>query len=179
MARESNKKKAQMNKALWDRANNLPRVKWQTNSQQGYDFYLNQQLTSEEEKALKESGMPTFIINRITPVIEIMRYFTTANSPRWKAVGAEGSDSEIAQVHSDIADYCWNLSNGKSVYSQVILDSLTKGIGYFFVDVDKDADRGMGEVVFKRLEPYDVYVDPMSRDFLFRYASFISVRKNL
>ena len=179
MARESNKKKAQMNKALWDRANNLPRVKWQTNSQQGYDFYLNQQLTSEEEKALKESGMPTFIINRITPVIEIMRYFTTANSPRWKAVGAEGSDSEIAQVHSDIADYCWNLSNGKSVYSQVILDSLTKGIGYFFVDVDKDADRGMGEVVFKRLEPYDVYVDPMSRDFLFRDASFISVRKNL
>ena len=38
MARESNKKKAQMNKALWDRANNLPRVKWQTNSQQDMIF---------------------------------------------------------------------------------------------------------------------------------------------
>ena len=179
MARQSNKDKAFQNKQLWDRSNNVYRQKWQTTSQQGFDFYLNEQLTSEEQDALKEAGMPSFIINRITPVVEIMRYFVTANSPRWKAVGSEGSDADIAQVHSDIADYCWNLSNGKSVYSQVILDSLTKGVGYFFIDVDKDADRGMGEVVFKQIDPYDVYVDPMSRDFLFRDAAYISIRKNL
>ena len=179
MARQSNKDKAFQNKQLWDRSNNVYRQKWQTTSQQGFDFYLNEQLTSEEQDALKEAGMPSFIINRITPVVEIMRYFVTANSRRWKAVGSEGSDADIAQVHSDIADYCWNLSNGKSVYSQVILDSLTKGVGYFFIDVDKDADRGMGEVVFKQIDPYDVYVDPMSRDFLFRDAAYISIRKNL
>ncbi len=179
MARQTNKSKAGLNKQLWDRSNNIYRIKWQTVSQQGYDFYLNEQLTSEEKEALREAGMPNFIINRITPVVEIMRYFVTANNPRWKAVGSEGSDTDIAQVHSDIADYCWNMSNGKSVYSQVILDSLTKGIGYFFIDVDKDADRGMGEVVFKQIDPYDVYVDPMSRDFLFRDAAYISIRKNL
>ena len=178
MPRQSNKNKASLNKQLWDRANNIYRRKWSAVSQKGYDFYLNEQLTTDEQDALKEAGMPSFIINRITPVIEIMRYFVTANNPRWKAVGAEGSDSDIAQVHSDIADYCWNLSNGKSVYSQVILDSLTKGVGYFFVDVDKDADQGMGEVVFKQIDPYDIYVDPMSRDFLFRDAAYISVRKN-
>jgi hypothetical protein len=47
------------------------------------------------------------------------------------------------------------------------------------VDVDRDADRGMGEVEFKKIDPYDVYVDPASRDFLFRDANFISVRKNV
>ena len=90
-----------------------------------------------------------------------------------------GDDTDIAQVHADIADYCWYLSNGKSLYSQVILDSLTKGLGYFLVDIDKDADRGMGEVCFKRLDPYDVFVDPASRDFLFRDANFIQIRKNI
>ena len=179
MARRNQKKKAQINKQLWDRANSIYRIKWQTVSQKGYDFYLNEQLSTEEKQVLEESGMPSFIINRVTPVIEIMKYFITANNPRWKAVGSEGSDADVAQVHSDVADYCWNLSNGKSVYSQVVLDSLAKGMGYFFIDVDKDADRGMGEVVFKRIDPYDVYVDPMSRDFLFRDASFIMVRKNL
>ena len=104
MARQSNKDKAFQNKQLWDRSNNVYRQKWQTTSQQGFDFYLNEQLTSEEQDALKEAGMPSFIINRITPVVEIMRYFVTANSPRWKAVGSEGSDADIAQVHSDIAD---------------------------------------------------------------------------
>ena len=179
MARMTNKKRAEQNKLLWDKANNSHRQRWHVLSQKGYDFYLNEQLTKDETDSLHEAGMPTFTINRVTPIIEIMKYFVTANNPRWKAVGATGDDVDVAQVHSDIADYCWYHSNGKSIYSQVVLDSLTKGIGYFMVDVDKDADKGMGEVVFKRLDPYDVYVDPASRDFLFRDANFISVRKNV
>ena len=179
MARTTKKTKAQINKQLWDRANNSHRQRWQTLSQKGYDFYLNEQLSKDEKDQLEESGMPTFTINRVTPIIEIMKYFVTANSPKWKAVGATGDDVDVAQVHSDIADYCWYLSNGKSLYSQIALDALTKGVGYFLVDVDKDADRGMGEVRFSRLDPYDVYVDPASRDFLFRDANFIQVRKNI
>jgi hypothetical protein len=179
MARKTKKTKAQVNKQLWDRANTSQRTRWQSISQKGYDFYLDEQLTKNELEALQESGMPTFTINRVTPIMEIMKYFVTANNPRWKAVGATGDDVDVAQVHSDVADYCWYLSNGKSIYSQVVLDALTKGIGYFMVDIDRDADRGMGEVVFKKIEPYDVYVDPASRDFLFRDASFISIRKHI
>ena len=179
MARLTNKKRAQVNKQLGERANNSHRQRWQNLSQKGFDFYLNEQLSKKEVDALEEAGMPTFTINRITPIVEIMKYFATANNPRWKAVGATGDDVDVAQVHSDIADYCWYLSNGKSLYSQVALDALTKGIGYFLVDVDRDADRGMGEVKFSRIEPYDIYVDPASRDFLFRDATFVMIRKNL
>tara|TARA_R110000851_G_scaffold329606_1_gene501625 strand:- start:71 stop:2332 length:2262 start_codon:yes stop_codon:yes gene_type:complete len=179
VARTNKKTKAHVNKQIWDRANNSHRQRWQTLSQKGYDFYLNEQLSKEEKDQLEESGMPTFTINRITPIIEIMKYFVTANNPKWKAVGATGDDVDAAQVHSDIADYCWYLSNGKSLYSQIALDALTKGVGYFLVDIDKDADRGMGEVRFSRLDPYDVFVDPASRDFLFRDANFIQVRKNI
>jgi|TARA_R100000789_G_C3018779_1_gene153065 hypothetical protein len=177
--RNSHKKKAQINKQLWEKANNSHRQRWQTLSQKGFDFYLNEQLSKNEVDALEEAGMPTFTINRVTPIIEIMKYFVTANNPRWKAVGSTGDDVDTAQVHSEIADYCWYLSNGKSLYSQVALDALTKGIGYFLVDVDRDADRGMGDVMFSRIEPYDVYVDPASRDFLFRDATFITIKKNL
>jgi len=179
MARNTKKKKAQVNKQLWEKANSSHRQRWQHLSQKGHDFYLDEQLSKEEKDQLEESGMPTFTINRVTPIIEIMKYFVTANNPKWKAVGATGDDVDVAQVHSDIADYCWYLSNGKSLYSQIALDALTKGVGYFLVDVDKDADRGMGEVRFSRLDPYDVYVDPASRDFLFRDANFIQVRKNI
>ena len=173
------KNKGAINKQLWDRANSTHRRKWQFTSQKGFDFYLDEQLTKEESDSLKESGMPSFTINRVLPIVEIMKYFVTAQNPRWKAVGVTGDDADIAQVHSDISEYCWYLSNGKSLYSQVILDSLTKGVGYFLVDVDQDMDIGKGEVIFKRIEPYDVFVDPMSRDFLFRDAGFITVRKNV
>ena len=111
---------------MWNSANSHERVKWQSDSQVGYDFYLNEQLTEDEKETLQESGMPTFQINRITPIVETMKYFVTANNPKWKAVAVEGSDTAIAQVHSDISEYCWSLSNGKAVYGSVILDALTK-----------------------------------------------------
>ncbi|MBT7929437.1 hypothetical protein HN682_05945, partial [Candidatus Peregrinibacteria bacterium] len=179
MARLSNKKKAESVRELWQKAASNERQKWRSINQRGYDFYLNDQLTAQERDDLQEAGMPDFIINRITPAVEMMKFFVTANSPRWQAVGAEGSDVDIAAVHSDIASYCWYISNGKSLFSQVVQDSFTKGIGYMMVDIDADRDRGMGEVVFKRIEPFDVYVDPMSRDFLFRDVSYIVVKKDL
>jgi len=179
MAKRGRKNKAEINKQLFQKANNYYRKKWFTDSQKSMDFYLNEQLSAEEQEDLREGGMPDFIINRITPAIDIMKFFVTANNPRWQAIGVEGSDSDIAHVHSMIAEYCWHLSNGKSLFSNVIQDALVKGMGLFRVDIDPDADRGMGEVTFNSIDPYDLYVDPMSRDFLFRDASYIIVQKNL
>ena len=179
MAKRGRKNKADVNRHLFNQANSYFRKKWFTDSQKSMDFYLNDQLSAEEKEHLKEGGMPDFTINRITPAIDIMKFFVTANNPRWQAIGTEGSDSDIAHIHSMIAEYCWHLSSGKSLFSNVIQDSLVKGLGFFKVEVDPDADRGMGEVVFKTIDPYDVYVDPTSRDFLFRDANYIIVQKNL
>ena len=179
MAKRGRKNKADINKHLFQKANNYFRKKWFTDSQKSMDFYLNEQLSAEELEDLREGGMPDFIINRITPSIEIMKYFVTANNPKWQAVGVEGSDSDIAHIHSMIAEYCWHLSSGKSLFSTVIQDALVKGLGFFRIDVDPNADNGVGEVKFDSIDPYDVYVDPVSRDFLFRDASYIIVQKNI
>ena len=179
MAKRGRKNKADINKQLFDKSNNYFRKKWFTDSQKGVDFFLNEQLSAKELEDLREGGMPDFIINRITPAIDIMKFFVTANNPKWQAIGTEGSDTDIAHVHSMISEYCWHLSDGKSLFGQVIQDSLVKGMGLFRVDIDPDADKGMGEVRFGSVDPYDLYVDPQSRDFLFRDASYIIVQKNL
>ena len=179
MAKRGRKNKADVNRQLFDKANSYARKKWFTDSQKSMDFYLNDQLTQEEKEDLREGGMPDFIINRISPAIDIMKFFVTANNPRWQAIGTEGSDSDIAHIHSMIAEYCWHLSSGKSLFSTVIQDALVKGLGFFRIDVDPNADNGVGEVKFDSIDPYDVYVDPVSRDFLFRDASYIIVQKNI
>ena len=164
-------------KQLYDSLNNSFREKWETNNQQGYDFYLDNQLSAKEKEALEETGMPTFTINRVIPVVEMLNYYATASNPRWQAIGAEGSDSGIAAVFSDIADYIWNKSNGQALYSNVVNDAITKSVGYLLVTVDPNADQGMGEVVIQQPEPFDIYVDPKSRDPLFRDAAHILIRK--
>ena len=172
-------KKSDQIRKLYHLANNWTRQQWETVNQKGYDFAHDEQLSEEEMTALQEQGMPTFTINRILPVVEMLNFYATAQNPRWQAIGVDGSDTDVAAVMSDLADYVWNNSQGSTLYANAINDAVTKSIGYLLVSVDKDADNGMGEVSIQQPEPFDVYVDPKSRDMLLRDASFIMVRKIL
>ena len=164
---------------LYNLANSWTRKQWENINQKGYEFAHDEQLTQEEKDTLEEQGMPTFTINRILPVVEMLNFYATANNPRWQAIGVEGSDVDIAAVMSDLSDYVWAGSNGSTLYNNAVNDCVTKGVGYLMVSVDKDADNGMGEVVIKNPEPFDVFVDPKSRDMLFRDAAYIMIRKML
>ena len=177
MAKMTQEEKAQSNIALYNAANDSQRQTWQAKQQKGYDFYLGDQISEDDLKSLKSAGMPTFTINRIMPIIEIMKFFATANNPKWVGVGVEGSDINVAAVHSTIAEYIWRLSKGQTLYSSVILDALTKSVGYFHVKTDPNLDMGMGEVLIENPSPWEVYVDKKSRDALYRDANFIQIRK--
>ena len=167
---------------IWDifeKTDNTTRQQWQYINQKGFDFSNDNQLTEAERLSLEEQGMPTFTINRILPVVEMLNFYATANRPRWQAVAAEGSDSDVAAVFSDIADYIWYLSDGSSLYGNAINDAITKSIGYLMVTVDTDSDHGMGDVKITQPEPFDVFVDPKARDILFRDAAYVMIRKVL
>ena len=173
------KKKADQIRELYNLSNNWTRQQWQYVNQKGYEFAHDEQLSSEEKRSLEEQGMPTFTINRILPVVEMLNFYDTANDPRWQAIGVEGSDSDVAAVFSDLADYIWSLSDGSTLYANAMNDSICKGIGYLLISVDTDMDNGMGEVTIQQPEPFDVYVDPKSRDIMFRDASYVLIRKVL
>tara|TARA_R110000824_G_scaffold37327_2_gene114703 strand:- start:2211 stop:4517 length:2307 start_codon:yes stop_codon:yes gene_type:complete len=172
-------KKAERVKQLFNRLRSHHRDQWLFVNQKGHDFSNDNQLTEAEKKALEDQGMPSFTINRITPVVEMLNYYATANSPRWQAIGTEGSDIDVAAVFSDMADYIWSSSNGQALLSNAINDSVTKSLGYLHITVNSDADNGMGEVVIHQPDPFDVFVDPKSRDTLFRDASYIMIKKML
>ena len=178
MAKRQDKKALRV-RDIFDNVNTGNRQQWEFINQKGFDFANDNQLSADDKEMLEEQGMPTFTINRIIPVVEMLNYYATANSPRWQAIGAEGSDSDVAAVFSDMADYVWYQSNGQSLLSNAINDCVAKSIGYLLVDVNPDADQGMGEVVIKQPDPFDVYVDPKSRSLLFDDAAYIMIRKVL
>jgi hypothetical protein len=172
-------KKADRVKNLYDKLRTNHREQWQYINQQGHDFSNDNQLSDDEKRSLDDQGMPSFTINRITPVVEMLNYYATASNPRWQAIGVDGSDSDVASVFSDMADYIWANSNGNSILSNCINDSVTKSLGYLQIGVDQNQDNGMGEVVLHQPDPFDVFVDPKSRDMLFRDAAYIMVKKML
>ena len=52
MPRMTNKKKAGAIKTLWEKANSSERQRWMRMQQRGYDFFLNDQLSKEEQDTL-------------------------------------------------------------------------------------------------------------------------------
>jgi len=172
-------KQADRVRQIFNRSNQSKRVQWEYINQKSFDFANDNQLTAKEHQDLEDQGMPTFTINRISPVVEMLNFYATANSPRWQAVAVEGSDSKVAAVFSDMADYIWALSRGGTLYANAVNDSITKSLGWLHIVVDPDADRGMGEVKIEQPEPFDIHVDPKSRDMLFRDASYLMIRKVL
>jgi hypothetical protein len=173
------KKAADRIKELFRLANNPVRSQWEYVNQRGYEFAHDEQLSNGEKASLEEQGMPTFTINRISPVVEMLNFYATAQNPRWQAIGAEGSDIDVAAVFSDLADYIWANSQGDTLYTNAINDCITKSVGYIQIAVDANQDNGMGEVVIHQPDPFDIYVDPKSRDLLFKDAAFVLVRKIL
>ena len=172
-------KKAERVEVLYQRLKSSHRDQWLYVNQRGYDFSNDNQLSSEEETFLNDSGMPDFTINRITPVVEMLNYYATANNPRWQAIGVDGSDADVAAVFSDMADYVWASSNGQTLLSNAVNDAITKSLGYLHITVDQNLDQGLGEVVLHQPDPFDVYVDPKSRNMLFKDAAYIMVKKML
>ena len=172
-------KKVDQIRQLYNLADSTTRRQWQQINQKGYEFAHDEQLAANEKDSLEEQGMPTFTINRILPVVEMLNFYATANNPRWQAIGIEGSDADVASVFGNMADYIWNLSDGSTLYSNAINDAICKSVGYILLTVDPDQDNGMGEVVLRQPEPFDIFVDPKSRDMLLRDAAFVLIRKVL
>ena len=95
------KKKSDEVRQLYNLANSWTRKQWELVNQKGYEFAHDEQLSQAEKTSLEEQGMPTFTINRILPVVEMLNFYATAKNPRWQAIGAEGSDTDVASVISD------------------------------------------------------------------------------
>ena len=121
-------KRAERIKDIFNKTRTHNRAQWEYINQKGYDFAHDNQLSEQERLALEEQGMPTFTINRIVPVVEMLNFYATAQSPRWQAVGVEGSDIDVAALFSDMADYIWAQSDGSCKYANAINDAITKSI---------------------------------------------------
>src|SRR4030042_411322 len=152
------KRKAERNRQLYQAVDSGIRKTWEKKQQQGYEFSIGEQLSTKDYNDLSEAGMPTFIVNKVTPEVELLKYFVTANNPRPVAVAREGSDANKSAVVSGMFEYDWDKSSGKLEFAQVVRNSLTKSFGSWMVFMHKDADNGLGGVGFKSIEPFQLYL---------------------
>ena len=151
------------------------RVDWDAAARQDIDFYLGNHFSASETDELSSRNQSAVPIDRLYSAIERFKAIITSKPPKFSAVGREDSDTKLSHVWKVILEYIWDISDGDEQFKQAVHDYAVTGMGYFFAYIDKESDYGRGEVKFKHLNPFKVYVDPNSRNRYFDDASGIMV----
>ena len=158
----------------FDRWSNA-REDWDVAAREDIDFYLGNHFNAEEADELSSRNQSAVPIDRLYSAIEQFKAIITSKPPKFSAIAREDSDTKLANVWKVILEYIWDISDGDEQFKQAIHDYAVTGLGYFYAYIDKEADYGRGEVKFKHLNPFKVYVDPNARDRYFQDASGIMV----
>ena len=124
------------------------------------EFYLGEQLTEAQKEYLQSVGQPAESNNKIRPAVEQVLANIASASPEWDIHPVGKMDGPLASLYNELVDNIWYSSDGDIQFRKVCKDYIVKGIGYFYVYPDWNADSGLGGVRFKRFAPECVYVDP-------------------
>ena len=159
---------------LYDRWSNA-REDWDVAAREDIDFYLGNHFSADEADELASRNQSAVPMDRLYSAIEQFKAIITSKPPKFSAIAREDSDAKLANVWKVILEYIWDISDGDEQFKQAVHDYAVTGLGYFYAYIDKEADYGRGEIKFKHLNPFKVYVDPNSRDRYFQDASGIMV----
>ena len=159
---------------MFDRWSNA-REDWDVAAREDIDFYLGNHFSADESDELASRNQSAVPIDRLYSAIEQFKAIITSKPPKFSAVAREDSDTKLANVWKVILEYIWDISDGDEQFKQAVHDYTVTGMGYFYAYIDKEADYGRGEIKFKHLNPFKVYVDPNSRDRYFDDASGMMV----
>ena len=167
-------KRASEIKETFDRWENA-RVDWETSAREDIDFYLGNHFSTNEADELASRNQSAVPMDRLYSAVEQFKAIITSKPPKFSAIAREDSDTRLSHVWKTILEYIWDISDGDEQFKQAVHDYAVTGMGYFYAYIDKEADYGRGEVKFKHLNPFKVYVDPNTRDRYFDDASGIMV----
>ena len=159
---------------MFDRWSNA-REDWDVAAREDVDFYLGNHFSPDEIDELSSRNQSAVPMDRLYSAIEQFKAIITSKPPKFSAIAREESDAKLANVWKVILEYIWDISDGDEQFKQAVHDYAVTGLGYFYAYIDKEADYGRGEIKFKHLNPFKVYVDPNSRDRYFQDATGIMV----
>lgn len=151
------------------------RHNWDTNAEKCEKFRAGYQWTKAQIDELTRKKKAPIVVNLINPAVEQLKSLLTMNAPKYNALPREGSDRKTATAMGDLMSYVWQINRGNVKLKDAVDDYSVKGLGYLMAYWDPYKDFGKGEIIIEDIDPFNVYVDPLSRKRDFSDARHILV----
>ena len=146
---------------------------WRNLAQEDRAFYSGKQWADADKKTLEAAKRPAITINRIKPLVNVLSGYQRLNRYDVDFLPRTNDDDEQAQLRKGVTKYIMDRSHYNYEESDVFNDAVVTGVGWFEVGYQFDWLAQDGDAFIRRVSPFDIYVDPESRDKHLRDMKYI------
>ena len=156
-------------------------VGWPDRALKSDQFFKGIQWEDEDIEKLKLRSEAPIVQNETERIIRGKIALMTARQPSFSVTPREDSDASMARMIAKLLEWHIETSGGNIIFDTALHHWAHRGgRGILFSWFDPNADFGKGEVFTKAIEdPLDVLPDPNSKDYLWRDAQHIVIRRIL
>lgn len=140
------------------------------------EMYDGEQWTAEEEQDAIDAGLSPLTINRIWPVINLIRGSQAINKTNIIAKARTSKDSEISQIMTEGIQFVLDQNNGQHLISQAFSEAVISGFGCLKVGINNDPRKEQIQIIHN---PWvELWWDPFSNPwFEPRTCKFVFTQK--
>lgn len=137
---------------------------WRDRAKEDYEFYFGKQWSDADLTALHRHKRPAITINRIRPLVNLLSGYQRLNRYEPDFLPRTADDIELCKVRKGVTKYVFDSCHFNREESRVFMDGVIGGIGWFEVSYDYDYAAMDGKAIIRRVSPFDIYLDPESRE---------------
>jgi len=127
----------------------------------GSEYYRGlQTYTTEIRERLEREGRPCLTFNEILPVINYLTSLERDNRKDTKAIERRGGYEWVAKLITELIKHIMDMCDGDYIKSDVFLNGVRSGAGWFGIEIDYDRDPVTGQIIVRSRPPLAVRPDP-------------------
>lgn len=146
----------------WFRTSYRKTQDWRVDGMESYDFVENHQWDQKTLKDLDKEERPALTYNLILGQLLSLSGLQRSNRLDIRALPRGSSDTQAADLMSNLIEFTMNRSNADYEQSGAFDDGLICGLGALEVVRSYDDDLE-GELIVRQIDPMQLFVDPESR----------------
>ncbi len=135
-------------------------AEWREQAVEDFEFKMGSQWNAEDLAAAQAKGLPALNINHILKNINLISGYQRQNKPDIRVLPIEGSDEYTAEVLGRVIKWVMADKNADFVVSDHFKDALICGLGWTNPYVSFDNDYTNGDIMIKKISPFDLLPDP-------------------
>ena len=151
---------------------------WSEKARQCVEYYEGKQWSERDLRKLVDERRPVLTINKTRPLVNlVMGYHLNNQTDTRYLPGNDGTGTaEVASVLSAVSKQIAKQNMLAYVDSEVFLDGILTGRGYYDCRLDFNVNM-FGEVQWKPVDPFSVYVDPDADEYDLNSGSHVTVSR--